>query len=144
MTDRELVIQLLSMLHEHAARVRRRRKADLTAFRNDVDAQDALSMSFLVATQAAVDVAFHISSDEAWGVPASYAEAFELLARNGVIDDELSRQLRGVVAVRHRVAHVYGSLDIDRFWSELPAGVAALERFAASVARFVGEAPSQR
>ncbi|MBI3202228.1 MAG: DUF86 domain-containing protein [Myxococcales bacterium] len=138
MTDRELVLQLLSTLREHASRARRRRGGELSAYLADVDAQDALALSVLVATQEAVDVAFHVCSDEGWGVPGSYAEAFALLGQHGVIDAALAAELRRVVAVRNRIAHLYGSVDIERVWHELPEGLDALERFVARMAAFLG------
>jgi uncharacterized protein YutE (UPF0331/DUF86 family) len=136
-TDRDLVLQLLSTLREHVARVRRRRVPQLEAFRADVDLQDSLSLSVLVATQKAIDVAFHICTDEGWGLPASYADAFALLAKNGLIDPTLAGELGRVVAVRNRIAHLYGTVDLERVWQEVPAGVDALERFSAAVARFL-------
>ena len=42
-------------------------------------------MSLLVAVQNALDIALHMASDEGWGVPASYAESFGILARQGVV-----------------------------------------------------------
>ncbi len=91
MTDVLIILKKLAMLREHAARVRRRRPTTQDGFEQDVDLQDALALSFLVAVQEANDIAFHIAADEGWGLPGSYAEAFELLARNGVIEPALAR-----------------------------------------------------
>jgi uncharacterized protein YutE (UPF0331/DUF86 family) len=107
------------------------------ALRTDVDLQDALAMSLLVAIQEAVDIAFHIAADEGWGVPSSYVEGFEILARQGVIDAALAGELSRVVAVRNRIAHGYATLDIDRLWFEVPVGLDALARYATAIARFV-------
>lgn len=137
MTDAELVVQKLAMLRDHLARARRRRPATADLLRGDVDLQDSLSMSVLVAIQEAIDIAFHIVSDEGWGAPASYAESFDLLQRHGVIDAPLARVLSGAVGLRNRVAHAYATLDLDRLWAELPAGLDALERYAQAIAVFV-------
>ena len=99
-------------------------------------------MSLLVAVREAIDVAFHIAADEGWGVPSSYAEGFEILAGRGVIDPALADELARVVAVRHRLAHGYATVDVDRLWTQLPAGLDALERFTAAIARFLP--PTQR
>ncbi len=72
------------------------------------------------------------------GGPSSYAEGFELLARHTVIDPELADELARVVGVRHRLAHGYAGIDADRPWSELPAGLDTLDRYALAIARFVG------
>ena len=138
MSDALLVLRKLTLLGEHVQRARRRRPTSAERFSADVDLQDATAMSLLVATQEAVDIALHIAADEGWGVPPSYAEAFELLASRGVVDAALARDLRGVVAMRNRIAHGYASGDVERLWQELPGGLGALERFAADVARFLG------
>jgi uncharacterized protein YutE (UPF0331/DUF86 family) len=52
--------------------------------------QDAVGMSLLVAVQDALDIALHMASDEGWGVPASYADSFTVLASHGVIDAPLA------------------------------------------------------
>jgi uncharacterized protein YutE (UPF0331/DUF86 family) len=39
-----------------------------------------------------------------------------------------------MATLRNRLAHGYAAVDIDRVWAELPAGIAALESFAAAVA----------
>ena len=95
-------------------------------------------MSLLIAIQEATDIAFHVVSDEGWGVPSSYVEGFAILAQHGVIDAALSDDLARAVSVRHRIAHGYASVDVARLWAELPAGLDALDRYAAAIARFVG------
>jgi len=137
MTDAELVMRKLAVMREHVTRARRRRPADVVTLRADVDLQDALSMSILVAIQEAIDIAFHVVADEGWGAPASYAESFESLARHGVMDIALADALTRGVGLRNRLAHAYATLDIDRLWTDLPAGLDALDRYAEAIARFV-------
>ena len=134
MTDKTVVFRKLSSLREHVARMRRRRSSDLETFRADVDRQDAVGMSLLVAVQDALDIALHMASDEGWGVPASYAESFGMLADHAVIDAALASSLSTMAALRNRLAHGYGTADMDRIWNELPQGLAALDRFAAAIA----------
>ncbi len=142
MTDHAVVLQKLTILQEHLGRVRRRRPATLDAFRQDIDLQDAVALSLLVAIQEAVDLAFHISADEGWGVPASNAESFDILSRHGVIDAALAAEMAATAALRNRIAHGYASVDVDRLWREIPAGLSALERFVVAVARFLPADPS--
>jgi hypothetical protein len=53
MTDPAIVMRKLAALRDHVERLRRRRPATAEALRADVDLQDALSMSLLVAVQTA-------------------------------------------------------------------------------------------
>ena len=134
MTDRDVVFRKLTSMREHVARMRRRRSDDRELFRADIDRQDAIGMSLLVAVQDALDIALHMASDEGWGVPASYAESFGLLASHKVIDGALALALANMATLRNRLAHGYGSVDMDRIWSELPSGLAALDAFASAIA----------
>jgi uncharacterized protein YutE (UPF0331/DUF86 family)/predicted nucleotidyltransferase len=137
-TDPILLLQKLATLRDHVDRARRRRPSTLEVLEANLDMQDALAMSLFVAVQQATDIAFHISSDEGWGVPSSYVDGFTLLARNGVIDTALAGDLARAVSVRNRIAHGYASIDLDRLWADLPSGLDALDRYTAAIARFIG------
>jgi len=137
MIDQLLIVRKVAMLREHLGRARRRRPPSPELLQSDVDLQDALALSLLVAIQEAVDIALHVAADEGWGVAASYAEAFEMLAAHGVIDAGHARELGATAAVRNRIAHGYATVDSARLWAELPAGLDALERYASSIARHV-------
>lgn len=141
MTDVEIVARKLAFLREHLTRMRDRRTDDVEALRRDAVLRDALALSVLVVVQEAIDIAFHICSDEGWGVPATYREAFELLAEHKVIDATLAASLAGATHLRNRIAHGYASMDVDRLWADVPIGVAAFESFAAAVARHAGGIP---
>ena len=134
MTDPLLVTRKLAVLREHLARLRRRRPGSLDELRGDVDRIDAIAMSVVVAVQEAIDVAFHVASDEGWGMPATYREGFELLSAKGWISSELADQLGGAARLRNRIAHGYATIDVGVLWQELPAGIAAFEAFAAAIA----------
>jgi len=137
MTDRSIVLQKLGVLRDHAARVRRRRPETRARMTSDLDLQDAISLSLLVAIQEAIDVAFHIASDEGWGVPSSYGAGFEILASHGVLEVDLAARLARAAGLRNRIAHGYAGVDAERLWDEIPGGIATLEEFAAAIARFV-------
>ena len=137
MTDPLLVTRKLVLLHEHVARLRRRHIPSAEALRLDVDRLDAIAMSVLVVVQEAVDIAFHIASDEGWGLPPTYRQGFELLAEKGVIGSELAARLSGAARLGNRIAHGYASIDVETLWAELPAGTDAFEAFAAAVAEYL-------
>jgi uncharacterized protein YutE (UPF0331/DUF86 family) len=142
MTNRVLVLRKLALLRQRVAQARARRPASADALRSDDVLLDALALSVLIAVQEAIDIAFHMATDEGWGIPASYAESFELLARHAVLDPALVRSMTAAVGLRNRIAHAYATVDVDRLWGELPDGIDALDRFAEAVARFLGPVES--
>lgn len=139
-TDAALLLAKLTTLREHVGRMERRRPPTIDEFRVDIDRQDALALSLLVALQEASDIVLHIASDEGWGIASSYAESFELLARHEVFAADLAQRMAGI-ALRNRVAHGYGSVDFERIWRDVPAGVAAMREFAAAIAAYIGTRP---
>ncbi len=138
MTNRLLVLRKLSLLRERAVQARARRSTSPDALRSNDVLLDALALSVLIAVQEAIDIAFHIATDEGWGVPASYAEGFELLAKHEVLDLPLARAMTAAAGLRNRIAHAYATVDVDRLWRELPEGLDAIDAFAAKVAQFAG------
>lgn len=135
MSDPAILLRKLSVLRDHVGRLRRRRPANADALRDDLDLQDSIAMSLLVSVQVALDVALHIAADEGLGVPATYADGFDMLVRQGWLDADVGRRLAGMAALRNRIAHGYASVDFERIWRELPGGLDAFDHFAAAVTR---------
>jgi uncharacterized protein YutE (UPF0331/DUF86 family) len=143
LTDPALVARKLAMLTDHVGRLRERRPGDVETLRGALLLQDGIALSLLVAVQEAVDIALHVAAEAGWGIPSSYREAFELLARHGVIEQSLAASMANAAALRNRIAHGYATLDVDRLWHELPAGIATLESFASAIARYLAGADAQ-
>ena len=137
MTDAPLILRKVALMREHLARARRRRPAAVEDFRADVDLQDGVAFGLFVAIQEAVDTALHIVADEQWGTAGSYAEAFEILAQHGVITPAHAAELASTVGLRNRIAHGYASVDVERLFTETPAGLDALERYAVALGTMV-------
>jgi uncharacterized protein YutE (UPF0331/DUF86 family) len=137
MTNVGLVERKLGVVLDHLARLRTRRPAALESFRGDLLLQDAVSMSLLVVVQEALDIALHIASDEQWEMAPTYREAFVVLAKHGVLEAELASELGKTAQLRNRIAHGYATLDVERLWGELPAGIAGFEAFTKAVAVFL-------
>lgn len=136
MTNTQLVTRKLATLIEYSKRARKRRPESAEALAADLEQQDALAMALLVAIQEAIDIAFHIVTDERWGTPRSYVEGFEMLVKGGVILPELAAALTRGTGLRNRLAHGYASVDVARLWAELPAGLDALDEYAGAIATF--------
>lgn len=93
MTNAQLVGRKLTALVEFAARARKRSPVSAQILADDTERQDALGMALLVAIREAIDLAFHIVTDERWGTPQSYADGFDMLAKRGVNRGLLERRI---------------------------------------------------
>jgi uncharacterized protein YutE (UPF0331/DUF86 family) len=67
-----------------------------------------------LAIQESADIASHIVTDEGWGTPATVAEVFEFLQRNGVISATTAGDMGRGTRLRNLIAHAYGDLDAGK------------------------------
>jgi len=74
---------------------------------------DALTLNIERACQATIDMAMHLAAKQHLGVPQCSAEAFELLAKAGLIDATLCKTMRGMTGFRNVAIHEYEELDLD-------------------------------
>ena len=140
MTDAPLVLHKLRRLADQIALLRARRPAAMETLETDSLLRDGIALALLVACQEVVDVAYHVVAAEGWGVPTSNADAFDSMAQHGVVAKDTAAAVAKVVRARNRIAHGDASIDHARLWTELPDGLATLERFSREVAAWLPSA----
>lgn len=111
MTDRDLVQKKLARIVTCVSELRS--LARLDAMRSDVREERFIEHTLQLATQATLDVASHIVSDESLGEPEANRKLFELLARADWIDVELGQRLSLMAGFRNVLVHGYDDVDID-------------------------------
>ena len=124
----QLLREMLDLLDRYAATV------TVEAIGSDRETWLKVKGALEVAAQCSVDLALQMVSARRLGVPATYRDAFRLLARAGVIDSSLAGELEAWAGLRNVLAHVYTSLDLDRLHRALSEG-ASLRAFAVIAAR---------
>lgn len=65
-------------------------------------------------------------------MPATYADAFRLLAADDVIDDELANRLARAAGFRNIVVHTYADLDMDQVYTAATRGPDDIRAFLAA------------
>lgn len=90
---------------------------------------DAIILNLERACQATIDMAMHIVAKKHLGIPQGSADAFSLLARAGVVDDNLAKKLRGMVGFRNIAVHEYQVLEIEVVRYVLDEGVKDFRKF---------------
>lgn len=108
------VERLRSLLRRIAGDLADLEAEDPSALVDDPRGLRAVKYSFVTAVEAAIDVAQHLCASEQWGAPSTNAEAFTILARHGVVDDDLARRLGSAVGFRNVLIHEYVAVDDAR------------------------------
>ncbi len=137
MVEREKLTAKIAVIDRCLARiaeVRGDRRKDLLP----IDVEDIASLNLQRAIQAAIDLANHVTSSEAYGTPDSTAGVFTLLQQNSVIDAELAGRLRRMVGFRNIAVHEYQTVDPAILEAILERHLGDLRTLGAQVTEFFG------
>lgn len=77
----------------------------------DYRRNDAIVLNLQRACQAVMDIAMYIVSTKALGMPHTNGDAFEILYRNNFIDEEVLRNMKGMIGFRNIAVHAYREVD---------------------------------
>lgn len=82
-----------------------------------------------VGIEALIDIAHHVIAREALGLPASYRETIELLARSGILPQAKTADLVQMVRFRNRAVHLYDEIDPEEVYNILEHDLGDFELF---------------
>jgi len=67
----------------------------------------SLSMIMFAILNRAIDLGEEVIRDNQMGIASSYKEIFQILKRNKIISDDLSKRMQSLVSMRNVLAHEY-------------------------------------
>ena len=124
--DRELLAERTMAVERHLRRVADRLPSSPLDLQPATDVSDAVILHLWQATQIVIDLAVAACLWMKLGTPASYADAFRLLERAGVLEPALADRLVRAAGFRNVVAHAYDMLDMQRVHDAAVRGPADL------------------
>ncbi|MFN8549321.1 MAG: DUF86 domain-containing protein [Candidatus Eisenbacteria bacterium] len=127
--DPAVLAERIMAVERHLERVAERLPASVDQFQPASDASDAVVLHLWQATQIVIDLAMAACLWLKLGTPSSYADAFRLLERAGVLDSSLADRLVRAAGFRNLVAHAYEKLDMQRVHEAATHGPADLIGF---------------
>jgi len=74
--------------------------------------QDSIILNIQRLAEAAIDIAMHIIAELDLGVPQNSREAFQFLAENNLIAEDLAEKLKAMVGFRNIAVHEYQKLNL--------------------------------
>ena len=83
------------------------------AFAEDFLKQDAIAINLQRACEQCIDLANHVIKLRKLGLPKESRDSFEMLAVNGVIPRDMTRNLKAMIGFRNTLVHEYQRLDIQ-------------------------------
>ncbi len=107
-------------------------------FSQNTERQYAVLHALQLAIEACVEIATHICAADGLGVPSSYAEAFDLLERAGVVDPQLANDLRAMARFRNRIVHFYWEMDMKEVYRILTGSLGDFDRYLVEIEKYLG------
>jgi len=132
-TDPELVAKKLARIESCLSDLRRLSRPEALA--TDVREQRFVEHTLQVAIQSALDVASHVVSDRALGEPRTNRELFDLLHRDGWLDEALTVTLKNMAGFRNVLVHGYDDVDLAVVSDVLVNRLGDLKAFVEAVRR---------
>jgi len=113
LVDRNLILAKAGSIKRHLNRITEKSNTDLQTFLKDLDRQESIIFNLQMAIQNCIDIAAHIISEEALGVPGSTNEMFYLLQERGYLNDTITGKMVAAVGFRNLIVHEYGKIDLE-------------------------------
>jgi uncharacterized protein YutE (UPF0331/DUF86 family) len=129
--DRDVLAERAMAVERHLRRVAERLPVSASDLEPATDASDAVTLHLWQATQIVIDLATAACLALKLGTPSSYADAFRLLQKAGLVQDALADRLVRAAGFRNTVAHAYEALDMRRVHAAAVHGPADLRAFLA-------------
>ena len=131
--DKAVLAERTMAIDRHLRRVADRLPSSPAELQASTDASDAVVLHLWQATQPVIDLAISACLALKLGTPASYAGAFRMLQRHGLIESPLAERLVKAAGFRNVVAHTYESLDMVRVHDAATRGPNDLRAFLAAL-----------
>lgn len=135
MVDRDIVFAKISSIQRCLKRIKDVTKGDPESLK-DLDVEEIVILNLQRVIQSSVDLAAHIVADEGWGMPRELRENFDLLSKNNVLTEDLTKRMRKMVGFRNIAVHEYETINTEILKSILRHQLKDLEEFYIKVLRF--------
>lgn len=120
--DPTVLAERTAAVERHLRRVEERLPKDPADLLPSTDESDAVVLHLWLAVQLVIDLGTALCVRLGLGVPESYRDAFERLARGGHLEPGLADRLARAAGFRNVVAHAYEGLDMARVHAAARSG----------------------
>lgn len=135
--DKLILQEKLEALRNCIRRIEMRRTRTVDELRADPDRQDIIALNLTRAVQLCVDMATYVIADSEEIAPQTLGQAFEALARLGVIDMKLAGRMKAAVGFRNIAVHNYREIDWDIVFAITHQGLDDFRDFAVAVTQLL-------
>jgi uncharacterized protein YutE (UPF0331/DUF86 family) len=131
--NQDIVLRMLNNVEGYMSELRMANDITHQKYIVDIRMQRFVERTLQIAVEACLDAAHHIISDEGWREPNSYADAFAVLAENGVISESDAETYRLMAQFRNKIVHYYEKVDPEQVFAVFTGHLGDFDGFVKSV-----------
>lgn len=109
----DIILNKSNTIEKCIQRIKNVHAESKTHFNENINAQDIVVLNLQRACEAAIDIASHVIRVKKLGVPQSSRDLFNLLHKNGLIDEVSCDRMKAMVGFRNIAIHDYQDINID-------------------------------
>lgn len=137
MIDRGRVEHLINYVQEMLNRLQNQSGKSFEEFAEDFQAVDASLYELQTMLEAISDIAMHVVTGANLGSPNSRPEAIEMLAKNGIIPQELAGKISQTVRMRNVIVHHYPSVNLRTIYDVIQNDLGDIVDFCAEIVNYL-------
>jgi len=137
MVNSEVVLEKLRHIRAALQRITDKNPGTREELFSNPDTQDVVLRNMQNALQGCLDIASHIVSDEGWGQPSRAADFFSVLGEHKVLETDLAKKLARLIKFRNILVHEYTTLDLEKTWQAVSAGLTQVESFCQAIVHWM-------
>ncbi|MFH8108005.1 MAG: DUF86 domain-containing protein, partial [Candidatus Aenigmatarchaeota archaeon] len=123
------IIKLLRELEKRLKQWKEDEKIGIESFLSDQKIQNSICYNMMVSIQSAIDLGALIIEKRNLRIASTYAEIFQILAENKIIEKKIGRELEYLAKFRNALAHIYWNIDLKKVYVTLKTKRKVLEQF---------------
>ena len=137
MIDRGRVEHLINYVQEMLNRLQNQSGKSFEEFAEDFQAVDASLYELQTMLEAISDIAMHIVTGANLGSPNSRPEAVEMLAKNGIIPQELAEKISQAIRMRNVIVHHYPRVNLRTVYDVIQNDLGDIVDFCAEIVNYL-------
>lgn len=108
----DVILNKISIIERCMNRVREVYANDVGSLK-DFTKQDSIILNIQRACEASIDLGMHIVAEQKLGLPQTSRDAFDMLHKALIIDENTAKRLKAMVGFRNIAVHDYQTVNID-------------------------------
>ncbi len=135
--DPERIQRLVSAMRDSVIMLTEIKDIPESEFNADKHKQSSAKYNFIVAIEAASDIANHLISKRGFRAPEDYADTFKVLAEAKVIQKDFASELAKMARFRNRLVHLYWDVEVSEIWKIIQSRLDDFESYISQIGSFI-------